>query len=81
MLQNMIPYTADANVIMINQIIVSEMIFPFRTAVNNAVLRESDGICAATAEQCIQNMARIGKNGMERVDEEIIAIMKSKECQ
>lgn len=51
------------------------------TAVNNAVLRESDGICAATAEQCIQNMARIGKNGMERVDEEIIAIMKSKECQ
>lgn len=51
------------------------------TAVNNAVLRESDGICASTPEQCIQNMARIGKNGMNKVDEEIIAIMKSKECQ
>lgn len=51
------------------------------TAVNDAVLRESDGICAATPEQCIQNIARIGKNGMERIDEEIIAIMKSKECQ
>ena len=34
------------------------------TAVNNAVLRESDGICASTPEQCIQNMARIGQNGM-----------------
>ena len=51
------------------------------TAVSDAVLRESDGICAATPEQCIQNIARIGKNGMERIDEEIIAIMKSKECQ
>lgn len=51
------------------------------TAVNNAVLRESDGICAETPEQCIQNMARIGKNGMKKVDEEIIAIMKSKERQ
>ena len=51
------------------------------TAVNNAVLRESDGICAATPEKCIQNMARIGKNGMNKVDEEIISIMKSKECQ
>lgn len=48
------------------------------TAVNNAVLRESDGICASTPEQCIQNMARIGKNGMIKVDEEIISIMKSK---
>lgn len=51
------------------------------TAVNDAVLRESDGICASTPEQCIQNMARIGQNGMSKVDEEIISIMKSKECQ
>ena len=51
------------------------------TAVNDAVLRESDGICASTPEQCIQNMARIGQNGMNKVDEEIISIMKSKECQ
>lgn len=51
------------------------------SAVNNAVLRESDGICASTPEQCIQNMARIGKNGMNKVDEEIISIMKSNECQ
>lgn len=48
------------------------------SAVNNAVLRESDGICASTPEQ---NMARIGKNGMNKVDEETISIMKSKECQ
>ena len=51
------------------------------TAINNAVLRESDGICASTPEQCIQNMAHIGQNGMKKVDEEIIAIMKSKEYQ
>ena len=51
------------------------------TAVNNAVLRESDGICASTPEQCIKNMTRIGQNGMSKVDEEIISIMKSKECQ
>lgn len=51
------------------------------TAVNDAVLRESDGICASTPEQCILNMARIGQNGMNKVDEEIISIMKSKECQ
>lgn len=51
------------------------------TAVNNAVLRESDGICASIPEQCIQNMARIGQNGMSKVDEEIISIMKSKECK
>lgn len=48
------------------------------SAVNNAVLRESDGTCASTPEQ---NMARIGKNGMNKVDEETISIMKSKECQ
>lgn len=51
------------------------------TAVNDAALRESDGICASTPEQCILNMARIGQNGMNKVDEEIISIMKSKECQ
>lgn len=51
------------------------------TAVNDAVLRESDGICASTPEQCILNMTRIGQNGMNKVDEEIISIMKSKECQ
>lgn len=51
------------------------------TAVNDAVLRESDGICASTPEQCILNMACIGQNGMSKVDEEIISIMKSKECQ
>lgn len=51
------------------------------TAVNDAVLRESDGICASTPEKCILNMARIGQNGMNKVDEEIISIMKSKECQ
>ena len=48
------------------------------TAVQNASLRPSDGICAETPEQCIQNMARIGIHGMNRVDTEILSIMSQK---
>ena len=48
------------------------------TAVQNAALRVSDGICAETPEQCIRNMARIGTRGMERTDSEILAIMTEK---
>ena len=48
------------------------------TAVHNAALRPSDGICAETPEQCIQNMGRIGIHGMSRTDAEILAIMTQK---
>lgn len=51
------------------------------TAVNNAVIRESDGMRASTSEQCIKNMVRIRQNEIKKVDEEIVSIMKSKECQ
>ena len=44
-------------------------------AVNGAVLRVSDGICAETPEQCIQNMASIGTNGMKDTDAEILRLM------
>jgi len=47
-------------------------------AVNGAVLRASDGICAETPEDCIRNMARIGINGMSRTDNEILSIMTEK---
>lgn len=47
-------------------------------AVNNVALRVSDGICAETAEQCIKNMARIGNQGMQATDAEILAIMTTK---
>ena len=47
-------------------------------AVNNVALRVSDGICAETAEQCIKNMARIGNQGMQDTDAEILAIMTTK---
>ena len=45
------------------------------TAVNNSVLRVSDGICAETPEQCIRNMSRIGNPGMLATDREILSIM------
>jgi len=48
------------------------------TAVQNAALRVTDGICAETPEACIRNMARIGIRGMARTDAEIIAIMSEK---
>ena len=44
-------------------------------AVNGAVLRVSDGICAETPEQCIKNMASIGINGMKDTDQEILRLM------
>lgn len=48
------------------------------TAVRDAALRTTDGICAETPEQCIRNMARIGIQGMARTDAEILAIMTEK---
>ena len=48
------------------------------TAVRNAALRPSDGICGNTPEQCIQNMGRIGIQGMSRTDSEILSIMAQK---
>ena len=48
------------------------------TAVQNAALRTTDGICAETPEQCIRNMARIGIRGMSNTDSEILAIMTEK---
>lgn len=48
------------------------------TAVQNAALRVSDGICAPTPEECIRNMATIGKKGMAAADKTIIEIMTGK---
>lgn len=49
------------------------------TAVRNAALRITDGICAETAEDCIRNMARIGAEGMEKMDRTILSIMEEKQ--
>ena len=49
------------------------------TAVRNAALRVSDGICAETPEDCIRNMARIGREGMAEMDRTILAIMEEKQ--
>lgn len=49
------------------------------TAVNNAALRVSDGICAQSAEDCIRNMARVGIEGMSETDGTIIRIMQEKQ--
>lgn len=46
-------------------------------AINNISLRVTDGICAATPEQCIQNMASVGISGMMNTDQEILRIMKN----
>ena len=48
------------------------------TAIQNAALRTTDGICAETPEQCIRNMARIGIRAMANTDSEILAIMTEK---
>ena len=48
------------------------------TAMENASLRPSDGICAATAEECIDNVARIANPGMLATDKEVLAIMLEK---
>jgi len=45
-------------------------------AVNGVALRVTDGICAETPEQCIQNMASIGIHGMKDTDQEILRLMK-----
>lgn len=45
-------------------------------AVNGVALRVTDGICAETPEQCIQNMASISLNGMKDADLEILRLMK-----
>lgn len=48
------------------------------TAANGAALRVTDGICAETPEQCIRNMAYLGKHGMTNMDAEILNIMTNK---
>lgn len=48
------------------------------TAVNHAALRTSDGICGNTPEECISNMALIGKKGMADMDTVILEIMEAK---
>lgn len=48
-------------------------------AVDEAVIRVTDGICAKTPEQCILNMARIGNPGMLQADQEILKIMLEKQ--
>lgn len=48
-------------------------------AVNNVALRASDGICAHTPEDCIQNISRIGNPGMALTDQEILRIMLEKQ--
>ena len=49
-----------------------------KMAVEGSALRESDGICAATPEQCIENVAQIANVGMANVDAEILKIMLAK---
>ena len=47
-----------------------------KTALNNAPLKDSDGIVASTPEKCIQNTAYLSKHGMKDVDTTIVEIMK-----
>lgn len=47
-------------------------------AVNDTVLRPTDGICDVSAEQCIRNMAKIGTQGMKDTDQAILEIMTGK---
>lgn len=49
-----------------------------RMAIKDVSLRPSDGICATTPEQCIDNMARVGTSGMSLADDVILDIMLEK---
>ena len=49
------------------------------TAVHDAALRPSDGICAETPEDCIRNIARVANPGMLSADKEILNIMLEKD--
>ena len=51
-----------------------------KTALNNAPLKDSDGIVASTPEKCIQNMAYLSKVGMKDVDTTIVEIMGKKKA-
>lgn len=51
-----------------------------KTALNNAPLKNSDGIVASTPEKCIQNMAYLSKVGMKDMDTTIIEIMEKKKA-
>ena len=51
-----------------------------KSALNNAPLKDSDGIVASTPEKCIQNMAYLSKVGMKDVDTTIVEIMEKKEA-
>ncbi|MGN0056185.1 MAG: serine dehydratase subunit alpha family protein [Atopobiaceae bacterium] len=51
-----------------------------RMAMNGSVLRVSDGICAATPEQCIANIAQVANVGMADVDAQILSIMLAKKA-
>lgn len=46
------------------------------TAIHDAPLCVTDGICAETPEACIRHMARIGKQGMAHTDAAILHIME-----
>ncbi len=48
------------------------------TAVSDAALRVSDGICAKTPEDCIRNISYIGNQGLAKADEAILDIMTAK---
>ncbi len=49
-----------------------------KTALNNAPLKDSDGIVAKTPEKCIQNMANLSNVGMKDVDTTIVEIMENR---
>lgn len=49
-----------------------------KTALNNAPLKDSDGIVASTPEKCIQNMAYLSNVGMKDVDTTIVEIMENR---
>lgn len=48
-----------------------------KVALNNAPLKNSDGIVASTPEKCIQNMAYLSRVGMKDVDTTIVEIMEN----
>jgi len=49
------------------------------TAIHQAPLRTTDGICGETPEECIRNATRIGNQGMSNTNQEILKIMIDKQ--
>lgn len=57
----------------------AEAVIMAQLALNNVVIKPSDGIISFSVEETVQNLAKLGISGMSKTDNVILDIMMSKE--